>query len=71
MKGTIWYAGFSEPQLEGIKQRLEGIVKSAVQFDMLRDDSLIGGFIAHIDGVAYDASLRSRLKGIRSAMNGD
>ena len=71
MKGTLWYTGFSESQVTAIKEKFEKLLKSAVEFEALQDDSLIGGFVAHIDGVAYDASLKSRLKGIRSVMNGD
>jgi F0F1-type ATP synthase delta subunit len=47
------------------------MAKADVDFETIKDDSLIGGFIAHIDGVAYDASLRTRLNDMRSTMNGD
>ncbi|NLT13533.1 MAG: F0F1 ATP synthase subunit delta [Clostridiales bacterium] len=33
-------------------------------FDVIRDEKLIGGFIAMIDGKVYDTSFSSRLNGI-------
>ena len=71
MNGTLWYTGFNESQVEKIKENFEKLLESAIEFEVFQDDSLIGGFVAHIDGVAYDASFKSRLKGIKSVMNGD
>ena len=71
MNGTLWYTGFNESQVKKIKENFEKLLESAIEFEAFQDDSLIGGFVAHIDGVAYDASFKSRLKGIKSVMNGD
>lgn len=68
MKGTLWYTGFSPAQLEQIKTQFEGLLGEKIAFDVIRDPSLIGGFVAHVGGKAYDASFRSRLKAMRECI---
>ena len=69
MKATLWYCGFNEAQLKDIASRFEKLLDCKLEFQNIYDKSLIGGFIAHIDGTAYDASCSSRLKTMRSYLN--
>lgn len=65
-RGQLLIAG---PMAQGDIQRLqEGfgrLLGEAVDFDVRREDSLLGGFIAYVEGRAYDMSLRTQLKDMR------
>ena len=36
----------------------------AVTFEIVQDDTLLGGFTAEIDGVTYDKSVRGQLRAL-------
>ncbi|MEA5059679.1 MAG: F0F1 ATP synthase subunit delta [Candidatus Pelethousia sp.] len=41
------------------------LIGEPVDFEVSREESLIGGFIAYMDGRVYDMSLRTQLKSLR------
>ena len=65
MKGIIRYAGFGTGKLDEIRRRFEEMLGENIDFECIKDDNLIGGFIANINGKAYDSSLRTRLDRLR------
>ncbi len=69
MKDTLWYSGFNEKQLEQIKWRFEKLLGRKIDFEYVEDKSLVGGFTAHIDGIAYDMSFKNRLDTMRMSLS--
>ncbi len=69
MKGTLWYTGFDAAGLAEIKEKFEKQLGVPVELEYIEDKSLIGGFIAHINGVSYDMSFKHRLDNVRSALH--
>ena len=69
MKDTLWYSGFDEKQLEEIKQRFEKLLNRKIDFEYVEDKNLVGGFTAHIDGIAYDMSFKNRLDAMRIGLS--
>ena len=69
MKDTLWYSGFDEKQLEQIKWRFEKLLGKKIDFEYVEDKSLVGGFTAHIDGIAYDMSFKKRLDTMRMSLS--
>ncbi|GJE59668.1 F0F1 ATP synthase subunit delta [Methylobacterium trifolii] len=58
----------SDAVLEEIKASLREVAKSDVDVDLHVDPSLIGGIVVKMGSRMVDASLRTRLNGIRLAM---
>ena len=58
----------SEAVVEEIKASLRDVVKSEIDIDLHVDPSLIGGLVVKIGSRMVDASLRTKLNGIRLAM---
>lgn len=57
------------PSFDGKAVRLvcdefNALIGEPLDFDVIRDEKLIGGFIAMIDGKVYDTSFSSRLNEI-------
>ena len=50
--------------IELIKDKFSKKAGKQIDFELRTDDSLIGGFIAYIDGKIYDASVSSRIDDI-------
>ena len=63
LKGELYTAGpFGEEQIESVKQHFKELLGQEVSFDVKRNEALIGGFLAIIDGKVYDASVAYRIK---------
>ncbi len=58
----------SDAVLEEIKASLRDVARSEVDLDLRIDPSLIGGLVVKIGSRMVDASLRTKLNGIRLAM---
>ncbi len=71
MKDTLWYSGFDEKQLAEITRRFEKLLGRKIDFEYIEDKNLIGGFTAHIDGIAYDMSFKNRLDTMRMSLGGE
>ena len=69
MKDTLWYSGFDEKQLAEIKWRFEKLLGRKIDFEYVEDKNLVGGFTAHIDGIAYDMSFKNRLDAMRIGLS--
>ena len=66
VNGTLYLAGpFNEETVRGITRRFSGLLNREVVFDVRRNDALIGGFLALLDGKVYDSSILARVKGMR------
>lgn len=67
--GTLRIAGpYDDWLIESITTGFEALLNSRVTLAVVRDDSLIGGFVVQIDGSIYDASLRSKLSGLKAEL---
>ena len=63
LKGELYTAGpFGEDQIESVKRHFRELLGQEVSFDVKRNEALIGGFLAIIDGKIYDASIAYRVK---------
>lgn len=58
----------SDAVIEEIKASLRDVAKSEIDLDLHVDPSLIGGLVVKIGSRMVDASLRTKLNGIRLAM---
>ena len=69
MKARVVVApSFTPGNLEILKKRLEKYAGEPVQMQVRRDEGLIGGFVVYMRSWVYDASVRSRLETIRTAL---
>lgn len=59
----------SDALLKDIEQTLREVAGSEIQLDLKVDPSLIGGLVVKIGSRMVDASLRTKLNGIRLAMH--
>ena len=50
--------------IDMIKDEFSAKTGKQTDFEIRTDDSLIGGFVAYVDGKIYDASLSSRIDDI-------
>lgn len=65
LKGDLYIAGpFSDAQVQDIGARLTTLTGQEVSLNVKRDDKLIGGFKAMVDGKVYDSSVLARMKDI-------
>jgi F-type H+/Na+-transporting ATPase subunit alpha len=63
LRGELYTAGpFGEEQIESVKQHFKELLGQEVSFEVKRNEALIGGFLAIIDGKVYDASVAYRIK---------
>ena len=63
LRGELFTAGpFGEDQIESVKRHFCELLGQEVSFEIKRNDALIGGFLAIIDGKVYDASVAYRVK---------
>ncbi len=58
----------SDALIEEIKASLKDIAKADVDIDLVVDPSLIGGLVVKMGSRMVDASLKTKLNGIRLAM---
>jgi F0F1-type ATP synthase delta subunit len=56
---------YEDTDIEKICRRFEEKLGKKLEFKIIQDAVLIGGFLAYIDGKAYDMSVRARLKAVR------
>ncbi len=64
-KGELYIAGPCDDKLIGnIEAQFSRILGGEVTFDVQRDERLIGGFLAMVDGKVYDSSILSRVKDV-------
>ena len=52
---------FTEQDIERIRSGFSRMLGRDIKFKVVRDDSLIGGFSAFINGKIYDASILARI----------
>jgi len=52
---------FDEETITYVCREFSELCGRQLEFDIIRDKKLIGGFIAMIDGTVYDTSFSSRL----------
>lgn len=57
-------ASFDERAVKLVCDEFSALIGEPLDFDVIRDEKLIGGFIAMIDGKVYDTSFSSRLNEI-------
>ena len=66
VKGTLRVAVDLPPaEVEELAQSLSKHVGKRVELAQEQDDSLIGGFIANVDGKTFDSSLSTQLRNLR------
>ncbi|MCR4614706.1 MAG: F0F1 ATP synthase subunit delta [Clostridiales bacterium] len=53
---------FTEQDIERIRSGFSKMLGREIRFKVVRDDSLIGGFSAFINGKVYDASVLARIE---------
>ena len=69
-KALLKIAGpFDKVDLGKITDGFEKRLNKQIDFEIVEDSSLIGGFIAYIDGKVYDASIALQLKNIRGSFS--
>ena len=69
LKGELYIAGpFDEEQIGSIRKHFAELLGEDVDFEIKKNDGLIGGFLAIIDGKVYDASFAYRIKEAQHAL---
>ncbi|HWR24474.1 MAG TPA: F0F1 ATP synthase subunit delta [Feifaniaceae bacterium] len=64
-KGELYIAGpYDDALISNIEAQFSRILGGEVTFDVQRDERLIGGFLAMVDGKVYDSSILSRVKDV-------
>ncbi len=58
-----------EATVATVREEFSALCGKPLEFDIIIDEKLIGGFIAMIDGKVYDTSFSSRLSDIYRRMN--
>ncbi len=53
---------FSEEQKQGLKTKLENIIKKKIKINFQIDPHVIGGFVARVDDTVFDASVKHQLE---------
>lgn len=65
LKGTLYVAGpFDEAATQKVAEHFARLLGQPVAFEVKRDESLIGGFLAMVDGKVYDSSIAVQLKDV-------
>ncbi len=66
INGNLYIAGpFEDEDIKKIEEHFTNLLGKQVFLEVQRDDRLLGGFLATVDGKVYDASLLVRMQGIR------
>lgn len=66
-KALIKIGGAYDERTETLLREKFGAISPDTEFEFVRDDSLIGGFVAYVDGKLYDASVATRVDDLRRA----
>lgn len=61
----------STDEIESIKANFTELLGKAYAFDIVEDSSLIGGFVAYIDGKVYDASIALQIENLKRSFAND
>ncbi|NLO45503.1 MAG: hypothetical protein GX107_03255 [Clostridiales bacterium] len=65
-KALLKIAGsFSSDDIDKITKGFEKLLGRQIDFEIVEDSSLIGGFAAYINGKVYDSTVALQLKNIR------
>ena len=65
-KAVLKIAGsFNNEDIGRITKGFEKLLQKEIEFEIVEDSSLIGGFTAFIDGKVYDSSVLLQLERIR------
>lgn len=63
MRARLFMAGpYDAMTVAHITSHFRELLQRDITFSVKRDDSLIGGFIAAVDGRLYDSSIRTRVE---------
>ncbi len=63
LNGKLYIAGpFEKPEIDKVTEQFTRLLGQPVTFEVKRDESLIGGFLAMVDGRVYDSSIAVQLK---------
>lgn len=69
-KGVLWTAAdWPSEDIDNIRYRFETLLGVKVTLDVFVDKEIIGGFIVHINGRVYDASMRTKLNALREHLS--
>lgn len=69
MSGELYVAGpFGDEEIKNVTEHFERLLGQPVTLSVHRDESLIGGFLALVDGKVYDSSLRARVREMKRHM---
>jgi F0F1-type ATP synthase delta subunit len=69
IKGNLYIAGpFDDTEIRKIEAHFTEMLGDQVVLNVRKDDKLIGGFMATVDGKVYDASILARIKDIQRYM---
>ncbi|HWP79832.1 MAG TPA: F0F1 ATP synthase subunit delta [Candidatus Acidoferrum sp.] len=69
IKGNLFVAGpFGAEEVGKIEAYFTRMLGDRVVLKVKKDDKLIGGFLATVDGKAYDASVLGRMKDMQHHM---
>ena len=65
-RGQLLIAGpMEQAEIQRLTEGFGSLLGEGVVFDVRREESLLGGFVAYVGGRVYDMSLRTQLKGMR------
>lgn len=66
-RGQLLIAGpMEEADIQRLTEGFGSLLGEGVVFDVRREETLLGGFVAYVGGRVYDMSLRTQLKSMRS-----
>lgn len=72
VRGTLWVLpDMSAAQIDEIVKNFTVLLQKQVMVDIVEKPGLIGGFVAHIDGKIYDASIRGKLNEFEHMLNNE
>ena len=67
-KAVLKIAGpFDKNDIGRITKGFEELLHKEIDFEIVEDSSLLGGFTAYVDGKVYDASVAQQLRNIRGS----
>ena len=68
-EGTIYITkDMKEDEIEKVKKAIEKKTGYTLELDVVNDDSLLGGFVVKIKDNVYDASVKTKLKNLKSSL---
>ncbi len=62
---------WKQEQIDSLCDRLANKYDKTATFNVVHDESLIGGFIAKVNGSVMDNSIKSKLEGLREILTTD